>query len=406
MVPYNSRMELRVGRSVWNVNIPSERLVALRRAAVQPVPEQPPRELVRAALEAPFGFEPMRRAVAPGDRVTVVLDTELPHASDLLAGVLDHLHTAGVPASDVTVLTPPGANHGWRDDLPPEFSAVTAEVHDPDNAKAHAYLATTKGGRRVYLNRTLVEADFTVLLAGRGYDPLLDYGGAETAVFPQLSNAETRTELGDQFTTDPPTPIPSDFRAEAIEVARLLGTPFLVQVINGEGDAIQEVVAGLLDSAAEGVKRQDARWRATVTDEVETVIATISGDPDRVTFMDVAKAAVCAARVVQSEGRIVVLSEGVPPLGEGANLLRTLDGPRAARRQLDKLQPDDWAAAYLWCFPTKAASVFLATGLPDDTVEELFATPVRDAAEVQRLLDMGGRVAVIPDAHRTVATIE
>ena len=64
------------------------------------------------------------------------------------------------------------------------------------------------------------------------------------------------------------------------------------------------------------------------------------------------------------------------------------------------------AAAYLWCFPTKAASVFLASGLPDETVEELFATPIRDAAEVQRLLDMGGRVVVIPDAHRTVVTIE
>lgn len=398
-------MELRVGRSTWTVNIPPERLVELRRAPVPPSPERPPRELVRAALDAPVGFESMRRAVAPGDRVVIVLDTNLPRAADLLAGVLDHLHTAGVPASDVTVLTPPGANQGWRDDLPVEFSAVTAEVHDPDDAKRHAYLATTKAERRVYLNRTLVEADFTVLLAGRGYDPLLDYGGGEAAVFPHLSNAETRNELADQFTTDPPMTEPSDFRAEAIEVARLLGTPFLVQIINGEGDAIQDVVAGLLDSAPEGVRRQDTRWRATVSEEVETVIATISGDPDRITFLDVAKAAVCAARVVRDEGRIVVLSEGVPPLGDGANFLRTHDGPRGARRWLDKLRPDDWAAAYLWCFPAKVASLFVATGLPDETVEELFATPIRDAAEVQRLLDTGGRIAVIPDAHRTIVTV-
>jgi nickel-dependent lactate racemase len=399
-------MELRVGTSTWAVNIPAERLVALRREPIPPVPSESPRELVRAALEAPFGFEPMRRAVAPGDAVVVVLDTELPHAADLLAGVLDHLGTAGVPPGAVTVLTAPGANQGWRDDLPPEFDGVKAEVHDPADPKRVAYVAATKAGRRVYLNRTLVDADFTVLLAGRGYDPLLDYGGAETALFPQLSNAETRAELADQFTTDAPTPEPSDFRAEAIEVARLLGTPFLVQVINGEGDAIQEVIAGLLDSAAEGVRRQDSRWRATVPEEVETVIATISGDPGRVTFLDLAKAAVCAARVVQSEGRIVVLSEGAPVLGDGANLLRTLDGPRGARRQLGRLKPADWAAAYLWCFPAKAASLFLATGLPDEVAEELFATPVHDAAEVQRLLDMGGRVVVIPDAHRTVVTIE
>jgi nickel-dependent lactate racemase len=398
-------MELRVGQSVWRIEVPADRLVELKRDPVPPVPAGLPRELVRAALEKPFGFEAMRRAVTPDDRVVVVLDTDLPRAAELLAGVLDHLKSAGVQPDAVTVLTAPGANQGWRDDLPAEYGAVRAEVHDPADGKKVAYLAATKGGRRVYLNRTLVEADFTVLLTGRGYDPLVDYGGAETAVFPALSNDETRAALADQFTTDAPNPEPSDVRAEAGEIAWLLGTPFLVQVIAGEGDAIQEVVAGLLASAAEGARRQDSRWRATIGDEVETVIATISGEPHRVTFLDLAKAAVCAARVVRPEGRIVLLSEAAPALGDGANLLRTLDGPRGARKKLGEKRPDDWAAAYLWCFPTKVASVFLASGLPDDVAEELFTTPVHEPAEVQRVVNAGGRVAVIPDAHRTVVTV-
>ena len=101
-----------------------------------------------------------------------------------------------------------------------------------------------------------------------------------------------------------------------------------------------------------------------------------------------------------------MLSGGEPQLGDGANLLRAFDGPRGARRQLEKMKPDDWAAAYLWCFPAKVASLFLASGWPDETAEELFATPVRDAAEVQRLIAVGGRVVVIPDAHRTIVTVE
>jgi hypothetical protein len=52
------------------------------------------------------------------------------------------------------------------------------------------------------------------------------------------------------------------------------------------------------------------------------------------------------------------------------------------------------------------ASLFLASGLPDDVTEELFATPICDAAEVQRLIDTGGRVVVIPDAHRTIVMVE
>src|SRR5262249_5718560 len=151
-----------------------------------------PREQVRAALEAPFGFEPLRRALTPDDRVTIVLDADLPHAAELLAGVLDHLGTAGIGPAAVTVGTPPQSRQDWIDDLPDEFADVTAETHDPADRAKLAYLATTKGGRRVYLNRTLVEADFVILLTGRGYDPLTGYAGAEAAVFPALADEEVK----------------------------------------------------------------------------------------------------------------------------------------------------------------------------------------------------------------------
>jgi hypothetical protein len=38
--------------------------------------------------------------------------------------------------------------------------------------------------------------------------------------------------------------------------------------------------------------------------------------------------------------------------------------------------------------------------------EELFATPIHTPAEVQRLIDGGGNVLVIPDAHKTMVTVE
>ena len=79
---------------------------------------------------------------------------------------------------------------------------MTAETHDPTDRKKLAYLATTKAGRRVYLNRTLVEADFVVVLTGRGYDPLTGYAGAEAAIFPALADEETLAESVGQFTTD------------------------------------------------------------------------------------------------------------------------------------------------------------------------------------------------------------
>jgi hypothetical protein len=45
------------------------------------------------------------------------------------------------------------------------------------------------------------------------------------------------------------------------------------------------------------------------------------------------------------------------------------------------------------------------SGYPDDVVEELFATPIHSATEVQRLIDSGQKVLLIPDAHKTMVTV-
>jgi hypothetical protein len=166
------------------------------------------------------------------------------------------------------------------------------------------------------------------------------------------------------------------------------------------------VVAGLLDSGAEGIRQHDARWRSSVDQAANTVIATIGGESERVSFLDLARAAACAARVVTRGGRIAILSQAAPALGPGAEMLRHHDNPASAIKAVAKEKPADWAACHLWCRAAKiAGSLFLASGLPDTMVEELFATPIRNADEVQRLINASSHVLVIPDAHRSLVTL-
>ena len=68
-------------------------------------------------------------------------------------------------------------------------------------------------------------------------------------------------------------------RAEASEVLWLLGMPFLVQVIGGDGDSVQEVVAGLPSSSTPKVSagRMHAGARPS-TEEPDTVIVAIWRD--------------------------------------------------------------------------------------------------------------------------------
>lgn len=399
-------ISLPVGRSVWPLTVRPEALLPLIRDA-SPPPAAGPRELVRAALEAPFGFDsPMRRAVTPDDRVAVVLDERLPHVAELLTAVLEHLGSAGIDPSAVTVVVPPGSSeNAWIDDLPDEFADLTVEVHDVEAPQKMAYLATTRAGRRVYLNRTLLDADFAVVLTGRGFDPTAGHGGGEVAVFPALSNGETLAGFVGQFRTDPPAGEPNRLRREAAEVVWLLGTPFFVQVIQGPGDTVAEVVAGLPDSLEEGVRVQDSRWRASVADRPDLVVAAVSGDAARADFLAVASAVANAARVVQPGGRVAVLTEATPPLQEGAELLQSVEDPSAAAKVLAKRKPDDWPAAALWALAAKQAHLFVAAGWPDEVIEGLYATPVRSAAEVQRLIDAAGRVLILPDAQKTIVEV-
>jgi nickel-dependent lactate racemase len=386
---------LSVGLQTWSIDIPAEKAVAVRRRPFTE-PDKTPKELVREALEAPFQFEPLRRALTPDDHLAIVLDAELPHAAELIAGVLEHVATAGIAPAAVTVVTPPGSRQDWIDELPDEFADVTAETHDPADRKKLAYLASTRSGRRVYLNRTLVEADFTVVLSGRRFDPVRAYAGAEVALYPEMADEEVRAANAGPYTKQSPW----EGREESQEVTWLLGTPFFVQVIEGEGDTVQEVVAGIIDSSDEGRRRQDAHWKWQMDAKADIAIAAISGDPARIAFLDLAKAAAGAARSVKKGGRIALLTAAAPPLGEAAEMIRSLDAPKMPESRLANDKPADWPACKLWCFAAAHASIFLASGYPDELVEELFATPIASAAEVQRLVDAAETVVTIPDAHK------
>ena len=336
----------------------------------------------------------------------MVVDENLPHLAELLTELVGHIAAAGVDPGAVTLVVPPGGGNGpWVEALPDEIADIRLESHDPEDAQKLAYLATSKAGKRVYLNRAVVEADFVIVLAGRGFDPALGHAGAGGAIYPNLGDGETRAGFVGQFTTKPPRKL-SPAGVEANEVAWLIGTPLFIQVIEGPGDTLAEVVAGLPDSAADGVARQDARWRGTVPDRPGLVVAAVSGDPERTRFADLAAAAAAAARVVQPDGRIAIVTTAAPTLDEGAEIVRQAEDPSEADRRMKKRKPDDWPAAHLWAYAARTARLFVASGWPEEVADELFAVPLASPAELQRLIDAAESVLILPDANKAMVELE
>jgi nickel-dependent lactate racemase len=396
------RIGMDYGREHLEFEVAEDNLIPSRRP---PAALADPAAAVRAALEEPHGFPALRRALTPGDRVTVVVDERLPRLPELLAALLEHVTGAGVAPELITLLCPFSASRQpWVDDLPDDFQEVQLEVHDPANRKRLSYLATTRQGKRLYLNRTAVDADQLVVLAARRYDPLLGYGGAEGMIYPALGDEATRAEMDGRVDLAAPGST-SPAGQEAAETAWLLGAPFFVQVIEGAGDGIARVVAGTAEASREGQRLLDACWRRAVTEAADLVVASLCGDPARHTFADMAAALASAARVVRPDGRLVLLSRALPELGSAAHLLRETEGDPAALERRRRRPTLELVPALRWAGAAAQARIYLLSGLPDETAEELSATPLQHAGQVQRLIDAGGSCLFLEDAHKTLAVV-
>jgi nickel-dependent lactate racemase len=390
------------GLAHLDVEVAADRPVVVERGP-RPPRLADPVTAVRDVLERPSGFPALRQALTPDDHVVILLDEHLPHFPELIAPVLEHIVSAGVSPEAVTLLCPPGTLP--LGELSTAFPRTRVEVHDPHDRNRLSYLATTRRGRRIYLNRSAVDADQLVVFSRRGYDPLLGYAGSEGAIYPMMSDAATRQQVFEHLTLAAPGPKPWPVRKEAAEVAWLLGTPFMIQLIEGPGDELGHVVAGLADTGEEGRRLLDTSWRVTVPSMPDLVVASVSGDPGRHTFADLARALAAAARVVKPEGKIVLLTQADPEAGDGVELLREAEDAEQALELLRGKLPADMAAAFQWASAARHATIYLLSKLPAEKAEELFTIPLDQAGQVQRLLNAAQAPLFLADAHKTLAVV-
>ena len=387
------------------VEVAEGNLVGVRRAPLAPGIEDPA-AAIRTALEAPIGFPALRRALTPDDHVIIVVDEHLPRLGELLVPILEHIALAQVVPEAITLLCPPGSvAQPWLDRLPEAFEEIRLEVHDPSDRNHLSYLATTRKGRRLYLNRTMVDANQVIVLTGRGYDPLLGYSGAESALYPVMSDAATRLDGCDQMSMATPGKTPRSLQREAAEVAWHLGVPFLVQIIMGADAEIIHVLAGPVETSGDGQRLLDERWRVEVDAPADIVLAGIGGDPARHDFDDLARAFACAARVVKPQGKIVVLCDAQPVLGQEADWLRQAGDPGTVLNALRQHKAPDQQGIFLWASAAQHANLYLLSKLPAEIAEEMFTVPLENADQVQRLVAGNGSCLILPDAHKTMAVL-
>ena len=150
----------------------------------------------------------------------------------------------------------------------------------------------------MYVNRTLVEADF-VLPVGA---PLPGDTALNDGVYPHFSGSEARERFDQRQDSE-------SARQAEVELANdMLGSFFTVQLVCGPGEITHCVVCGERHVALDKARKEtNALWQFPFEGSAKAAVATIEASVNQ-NWLDFAKAVNFAHQFVEPEGPIVVWS--------------------------------------------------------------------------------------------------
>jgi hypothetical protein len=362
-------------------------------------------EALCGSLEQPLDYPALRQIVVPGDRLVIALDPTIAAARDVLTAITRTVGEAGVVPTDITVVAPRNGTH-LTGAMP---AGVSLAVHDPDDRAEMAYLATTKQGRRVYLNRCLTDADVVVPVARLGYDAALGNRGPWSLLFPELSDRETQSDYRSPSASpnEDQSPAKANSRLdESFEVSWLLGSQFHVGLVPASSGIIVAVAGRETTVRQLGLAALDRHWQFRPATRADLVVVGI-GQPDHPTTLeDLAAGLLTATRLVRHGGKIVALSRASGPIGTALKALRGLDNPRDALASLRGHESaDDYLIARQVAQALAWADIFLLSSLPEPAVEDLSLVALETPEQARRLVAQSASCLFVSRAELTSAAV-
>lgn len=373
------------------------------------VPLADPQAAVVAALLEPIDFPPLTAATVPGDQIVVAVDRGVPRVREIVAAIVETLLSGNASPEDITILASgePSEQETLTGRLSPSVRSDLQMVwHNPHEADAFHYLASSREGQRISFNRRLLDADFVLPVGTLRLNESLGYFGVHGGLFPAFSDAATIRRF--QACGPSQWAVHQRRRREEVEEAAwLLGVQFTVQVVPGRGNNLLDVVAG--ESRAVAQRGHDVcamAWCHPIPWRAELVVAAIEGGGEQQTWENFARALYSASQVVRPGGSIVLCTSLQLAPGPALRQLAAGADDELLLREIRRANSPDAVSALLLADALHQAHIYLLSGLDQETVEELGLGYVADPQDVVRLCHRFDSCILLGDAHHAMLRVD
>ncbi len=422
------KVNLDYGETGLSVEVPDQNLEkVLQMQASIPIPD--PITKVEQALENPIGT-PALSELAKGKETAciVICDITRPVPNKIiLPPILNVLENNGIEKENITILIATGIhrpNEGEEleylvgEDIMQNYRIVN---HFAKERKTHTHIGKTSQGTDVLIDSTYVNAELKITTGFIEPHLMAGFSGGRKLICPGISSIETVKVMHgpailEHLNAREGVIDGNPFHEEVLEIARMAGMDFMLNVALNETRQITGIFAGDLEKAhAAGVNFVRDHVQDTINNPADIVITSSAGYPLDATFYQSVKGMTAALPIVKDNGTIILASECREGLGgpEFSQLVREV---KDVDQFMKDIYRDDYFVVDQWQFEEfvkviKKADVYLYSGSISE--EDKARMLVTNIPSIESGIDLAlkkhgdnARIVVIPKGPYILANLE
>jgi nickel-dependent lactate racemase len=383
-----------------------------------------PAAAIRKALEKPIDAQPLHAQVKPSDRVGIVFNdiTRATPNQLILPVILEKLEN--IPAENIILFdalgthrrnTPEELRNMLGEDIVKRYQVIQNDAFDEPT---QVLAGTTRRGNAAWLNRQLMECDLKILTGFIEPHLFAGFSGGGKAIMPGMAGLRTvLSHHGAAMVAHPRTTwgvVDGNlFYEEIMEIARMAGRTFLVNVSLNKHQQVTGVFAGDLELAhAAGCAFVSNSAMVPVKQPFDSVLTTNSGYPLDQNLYQSIKGVSAAGMIVRQGGSILLAAEcsdGIPYHGQYARMLLEASSPQQLLERIHQegfAMHDQWQAQAQAQVQAKADVFVFSHTLTAHQVREAMLYPVESVEKGLRMLveryGRSARICVLPEGPQTV----